>query len=268
MKAKAEKYYDDKNSHLVYLKANASSEFWDEHWNEQDKVRLLRNPPKHRFICGVTRKHLAVGARILEGGCGLGDKVYALKKAGYEPVGVDFAKETVAWVNQNLPDLHVVEGDVMNLEFDEGYFDGYWSLGVIEHFYNGYDSILQEAFRVLRSGGILFLTFPAMSGFRKRKAANGRYDPWQESSEQLARFYQFALDPDRVTRQFENGGFKLIESRGIGSLKGLEDEIGEHRLLNLLRKLPFGGAAKVSVISDFLVGNLFAHSRLLVLQKT
>ena len=30
------------------------------------------------------------------------------------------------------------------LNFEDSYFDGYWSLGVIEHFIKGYDDIIEE----------------------------------------------------------------------------------------------------------------------------
>jgi SAM-dependent methyltransferase len=262
-----EKFFDLEARRLVYLKANASSEFWDQHWNEQDKVRLMKRPPRHRFICGVTNRYLPKGSRILEGGCGLGDKVRALQASGYEVVGVDFATDTVRWVNQNLPDLDVAEGDVMHLGFPNGSFDGYWSLGVIEHFYEGYSKILREAYRVLRVGGYFFLTFPAMNEFRYRNAKSGKYERWKETPERLERFYQFALDADQVVEACEAQGFELKKSRGIGSLKGLEDENNGGRLISGIRRLPFGGAAKLSVITDLMFGKQIAHSRLLVLRK-
>jgi len=53
--------------------------------------------------------------------------------------------------------------DVRKLNFPDHYFDGYWSLGVIEHFYKGYDEIIHKIYRVLHPGGFLFLTVPEMS---------------------------------------------------------------------------------------------------------
>ena len=118
-KIRPEEFFDSQAQRLIYLKANASSDFWDEHWNEQTKARLLRNLPKHRFVCSVTRRYLTTGARILEGGLGLGDKVRALQVAGFRSTGVDFAKNTVAGVSEHFPELDVVEGDVMNLEYPD-----------------------------------------------------------------------------------------------------------------------------------------------------
>lgn len=268
MSAKTERFFDAENQRLVYLRANASSEFWDEHWNEQDKPRLLLNPPKHRYICGLTKRYVPVGSAVLEGGCGLGDKVRALQANGYSAVGVDFAKETVSWLHQNLPQLNIVEGNVMDLDFEDDSFDGYWSLGVIEHFYDGYDPIIAEAHRVLRPGGVMFLTFPAMNGVRARKASAGLYAEWVESEERLSRFYQFALDPQRVSEVCKRHGMDLVERRGIGSFKGIEEEYNEPRWLELIRKLPFGGGVKLGVMFDALAGQRYGHSCLLVLRNT
>jgi 2-polyprenyl-3-methyl-5-hydroxy-6-metoxy-1,4-benzoquinol methylase len=72
--------------------------------------------------------------RILEGGCGDGHLVDAMNYWGYKVVGVDFAPKTVAKIKEVMPGLDVRLGDVQALDFEDEYFDGYWSMGVIEHF--------------------------------------------------------------------------------------------------------------------------------------
>ena len=68
-----------------------------------------------------------------------------------------------------MPDLNIDFGDVRSLPYKKSSFDGIWSLGVIEHNWDGYDQILREAHRVLRSGGYFFLAFPSFSPLRKLK---------------------------------------------------------------------------------------------------
>lgn len=42
--------------------------------------------------------------------------------------------------------------DVRKLQFADGFFDGYWSLGVIEYFWEGYNEIVNEVKRVIKPG--------------------------------------------------------------------------------------------------------------------
>lgn len=89
---------------------------------------------------------------ILEGGCGRAQHVYCMKYNGYNAVGVDFAERTVRAVNEAVPELDVRKCDVRNLPFRDGEIAGYWSIGVIEHFWDGYNEILDEMARVIRDG--------------------------------------------------------------------------------------------------------------------
>ena len=148
----------------------------------------------------ITAGNLPAGARVLEGGCGRGNKVAALANAGFEAIGVDFAADSVRQARLDYPGLDIREGDVRALPFTAEFFDGYWSIGVIEHFWEGYDSILAEASRVLRPGGFLFLTAPWLSPYRRSKAGRQGY----------AR-RDFASEPH---------GFLPVRARPRGGLRG------------------------------------------------
>ncbi len=60
-----------------------------------------------------------------------------------------------------------MSGDIRDLPTPDGFFDGYLSFGVIEHFPQGQEQILAEAARVVRPGGLLLLSVPALNGYRK-----------------------------------------------------------------------------------------------------
>lgn len=151
--------------------------------------------------------------------------MYALLKHGYDAVGVDSAERTVKRINEVMPDLNVIPGDVRDLPFDNGSFDGYWSLGVIEHFYGGYELVILEIRRVLRSRGVLFLEAPAMSWIRRFKAKRGMYPEYVQTPELIRDFFQFALDPRSVIADFERTGFQLIEHGYPNDVEGLKDEV-------------------------------------------
>ena len=109
------------------------------------------------------------------------------------------------------------------MPYESNCFDGYWSLGVIEHFYNGYDDILEEAHRVIKPQGIFFLAFPCMSILRRIKSRLNLYETWDRKDDEG--FYQFALDQNEVIRDLENLGFEILNSKGLDGLKGLKDEL-------------------------------------------
>jgi len=217
------KYYDISHNRLVFIQKKATSEFWDEHWNTENFKEIITSGKNDSFILKNSQKYLKTG-RILEGGCGTGAKVFALHYHGYDAYGVDFAKITVKKINESVPNLQVFPADVRSLPFSSSTFDGYWSLGVIEHFYEGYESIADEIARVLKPGGFLFLTFPYMSPLRKLKAKVGIYHLWEESLGTKS-FYQFALDKNEVIKEFERRGFQMMIAKPYNGIKGFKDEV-------------------------------------------
>jgi len=263
------RYYDPQHHRLVYWEQAASPEFWDLHWQGEDLAEKIRS--FNRFVVHWTQRYLTAGSRILEGGCGRGQNVYSLQQAGYEAYGVDFASRTVAAVNQQAPELKVIEGDVRRLPFDNGFFDGYWSLGVIEHFFEGYGPITAEMGRVLRKGGHLFLTFPQMSYLRKVKAYLGMYPhlPPADFDFSPNAFYQYALDITSVMNDLRTFGFQVVERTGYDGIKGLKDEVGPVKP-PLQRLYDSSGlfARVTKFMAEPLLRGWCGHCALLILRKT
>lgn len=258
------KYFDKENNRLVYLGVKAQSKYWDQHWKSLSK-KMNYDP----FVVNITTRYLERGKRILEGGCGLGAKVYSLQKAGYNATDLDYASETVKSLKESNPELDIHLGDVRALPFPNQEFDGYWSLGVIEHFYEGYSDISSEMSRVLKNDGYLFLTVPYLSLIRRIKSTLRLYPFF--SSENLAKengeFYQFAISKEEILEHFKARGFELIMSKKLDGLKGFKDEIpksqnlqkiytSKHFLLKIIRRL-----------LNMFLAPLAAHIRLYVFRK-
>ncbi len=220
------KYFDKSNNRLVFVNEKAVPKFWDNQWLRNIKVidfdKLKIN--KWDYVIKNTRKYLPKNSKILEGGCGNGNQVLQLSKAGYDVVGLDYAEKTIDFLKENYPKFNFTLGDVRQLPFENEYFDGYWSFGVIEHFYNGYAQIANEMKRVIKSGGYLFLTFPHLSKLRKLKAEKNKYPLWNESDDLIDKFYQFALDENKVIENFNSLGFELVSVQHLSGIKGLKDE--------------------------------------------
>jgi len=70
-------------------------------------ICLNNQKEKNSFIVKTTKAFLPKNSRIIDGGCGSGDKVYALQKHGFDAYDVDFAEETVKRINTCIPELNV-----------------------------------------------------------------------------------------------------------------------------------------------------------------
>ena len=168
-------YYNKENKRLVVIKKKADENYWETHWVSENVEKQVKLGLCDKVIKKISNKYLPKKGKIVDAGCGVGQNVYALEKYGFESYGIDFAKETIQKTKMHFPNLKVYVQDVRHMEFPDGYFDGYWSLGVIEHFWRGYDEVIKEAYRVLKPGGFVFLTVPAMSLLRRLKAILGLY---------------------------------------------------------------------------------------------
>ena len=158
--------------------------------------------------------------RILEGGCGLAGHVLRLHQAGYRVTGVDYAARTVEQVQRAFPRLDVREGDVRQLPFGDATFGLYLSFGVLEHFREGPDDALREAFRVIAPRGRLFATVPYFSPLRRVRAWLGAYDRPGARAE----FFQYALRRSSLCSALRRHGFRVLGSRAMSGFWGLWEE--------------------------------------------
>jgi SAM-dependent methyltransferase len=105
------------------------------------------------------------GARILDGGSGFGLTVVMLASLGAEAHGVEFDEAMVRTARAYrtvLPSairerVHMTQGSVMTLPYDDSSFDGMLSIEAISH-YRDVHAFLAETRRVLRPGGVLIVS--------------------------------------------------------------------------------------------------------------
>ncbi|MBF0096461.1 MAG: methyltransferase domain-containing protein [Magnetococcales bacterium] len=264
------RYYDADNRRLVCIQEGCDAAFWSAHWREslQNAGPIFRQPPAYHTFLYVTKRHLPPGSRVLDGGCGLALTVHALDRAGFRAYGVDFSLDTIQTVHAHWPHLHLSCQDIRQLAFADHFLDGYWSLGVIEHFYPGYDAVLQEMWRTIRPGGSLFLTFPALNVLRRYKAQRGDYPPYQEDDAKRAAFYQFMLSPEEVQRRVEMAGFRLVRRGGQSVVRTFKEEWPRcERWLDALLALPWGGGRLMVLLLDVLLGRWLGHMSVMVFER-
>ena len=151
--------------------------------------------------------------RIIEAGCGLGAWCEWLKRKGQDVVGLEYFEDIVTKVKNFMPESSVELGDVTAINYEDDSFDMYVSLGVIEHFEQGPEKALSEAYRVLRTGGIAFFTVPVLTPLRKYIAHPIRdiYFFMKKSDKHPKFFWEYRYTSEEMRDYIEKAGFKVLE---------------------------------------------------------
>jgi len=137
-----------------------------------------------RWRARVVRKiapWLPVNAQVLDVGCGTGDLSLELfEKTAAQVIGLDFCSPMLELAIKKAPQLRFIEGDALNLPFEDGLFDGV-TIGFALRNLSNVEAGLAELNRVLKRNGvvaILEFSQPNVPGIRE-----------------LVRFYYWRLLP-------------------------------------------------------------------------
>lgn len=222
---------------MAYYYRQADAGFWDSHWEKfisKDYYKKYEEGDLGEYV--FLEKYLRMEDRILEAGCGTAQYIVALRSKGFKDIeGIDWGVQTINRVKAIYPDLPVRVGDVTKTEARDNYFDGYISLGVVEHRREGPEPYLTEAFRIIKPGGYAFISVPYLNSIRNLKRRLGFY---REVENNTMVFYQYAFSRSEFHTLLERTGFEIIESFGIAGLYGLREELPG--LFFLLDRLPGG----------------------------
>ncbi len=202
-----------------------SDEVWTKWWKgltPESEIRMWDYYGLRQWITKFTPRY----GKVIEAGCGLGRYNFYFSRMGIEMEGVDFSEPTITFLNEwkkkNGFDTSFVVGDVLALPYEDNSLSGYISLGVVEHFVEGPHKPLQEAFRVLRPGGIAIISTPSVSWntFLNRSKRNiknlvkkliGRKDPPQP-------FFQHEYRPDTLKKFISDTGLMVTSYGGADIL--------------------------------------------------
>lgn len=187
-----------------------TSEYWDNLWNRTDGKSYWARAEQGKALGDFGHlylRHLRKGASILEAGCGLGQVVLSLRALGYDCHGLDYAEKTIGNLNSIFPDVPFHVGDIRKLPFENDMFEGYVSLGVIEHFHDGQLEMIKEAARVLKPGGFAFISVPFYNDYRKLRTRMGL---WKGSSERS--FFESCMSVEELRHLMDQSGLDFVEA--------------------------------------------------------
>lgn len=202
-----------------------AQEEWDERasfWNERSKN--MWDLGSRKEIIPFIQKHIKIGLKIIDIGCGNGYGTYKLKKSGYDAEGIDISMKMVNLARQQFNDkgISFQQGDINQLPYPDNYFDGAMVINVLEWTGNP-SKALKEMKRTLKNNGYLCAGIlgptagPRAHGYNKVYGEDviiNSMMPWE--------FLQLAKE----------SGFKLSDSFGV-----YKKEVKEHHINGLSRQL-------------------------------
>jgi len=204
--------------------------FWSARWEGRclgkELVDSIARREEYRIMSPYLHE-LGGGAKILDGGCGLGEWTVFLSLQKFDVYGLDISSSIIARLKEHFPNGKFMVEDIRKTSFPDGYFDAYFSWGAFEHFEDGLSQCVEEAHRIIRSGGYMFVTVPfhntrhwyADKLAYRRSTSKSNDNSWTLKTPM--RFYQWRLTRLELKQELEIHGFKTLSIIPIHKGEGL-----------------------------------------------
>ena len=152
---------------VFYFSDNDQCDLWDKMWtsrtvDQELEACEIESPPRDLFVTYIPK-----GGKIIDAGCGFGKWVVYLHRRGYDILGIDSNDLAISKLRQFDPTLQVERGEILATGYPDHSFDAYISMGVVEHFEDGPQAPLKEAYRILKPGGLIFVSVPTVNILRQ-----------------------------------------------------------------------------------------------------
>lgn len=152
---------DEKHTFVVESSKREHAEAYDEASDIYDTYEGLFFPYLFGRISSLLKERfiplLPQGARVLDIGCGTGQQTLLFDKCGFDVAGIDISHGLVKVANKKLGKGVCMTSDACRLPFPDACFDAVSSAGSTVNHIPDYSCFFEEAGRVLKPGGYLFL---------------------------------------------------------------------------------------------------------------
>ncbi len=140
------------------------------------------------------------GKKVLDAGCGAPRDIPLFLQQNIDVEGIDFSEAAIKKCRDTFPHLTFYLGDFRKINVPDEYYDGIWACASLLNIpQKEMPTVLQEFSRVLKSGGIIFISLKEGEG---EKMVPDKYGE---------RFFSFYSE-ELLKNIFENAGFKILLS--------------------------------------------------------
>jgi SAM-dependent methyltransferase len=152
-------------------------ELWEGFWHDDVSVEQEVAWRVHETdVMPVIERHMPRQGELLDAGCGRGGMLIYLFRRGYPMRGCDLSQRNLDLIKAYEPDVPLDREDILDFSYADARFDAMFSYGVMEHFEDGPARALAEAHRILKPGGLIFVSVPYTAWLREI-VASGRDSP-------------------------------------------------------------------------------------------
>lgn len=120
--------------------------------NNQLKPNLFLLKNINNFLKLLNKK-----AKILDLGCGTGNKTNFIHKKGFNIIGIDSSERAISYAKNNYKNMQFYKGNILNTKFADNSFDAIISTAVMHCLIKSQRlKYIKEIKRLLKKNGILF----------------------------------------------------------------------------------------------------------------
>jgi len=139
--------------------------------------------------------------KLLDVGCGTGDRLQVFREKGFDTFGVEFSS-SARYAKEQLK-LNVFEGDLFAAHFTDDSFDIVTMYNVLEHLHDPAE-MLREARRILKKEGFLIIQVPNIDSLQFKLFKN----KWIAIDVPRHLYY---FNPDMIKSYLTKQGFEMIK---------------------------------------------------------
>ena len=156
--------------------------------------------------------------RLLDIGFGAGTLLEAARRAGWQALGVEVAGRAIE--QARTMGFEVFQGILQDAQYPDDYFDVVTASEVLEHVPDP-QSVLNEIARVLRPGGLIWLTTPHGRGLSARI---------------LGLKWSIVSPPEHLQLFSRSGGQEMLATAGLRPVRVATEGVNPFELLHALRR--------------------------------